>query len=138
MPSSDKLTAMIAIACVILIFVGARVRMINWSTLNWSDPTVLAAIIGGSAALGVAIAGSISGSISASYQSAAEVEKTRGTLLVNILLAYEPSQVPGRNEQNLKDRITVLIQSGIMSDNDGSICMAIVKEGCPVKVLKAP
>jgi hypothetical protein len=103
-----------------------------------SSPAVQAAIVGAFAAISVAIAGLITGWISAKYQSTAEVEKARGTLLLTTLLAYEPTQVPGRNEQNLKDRIKVLIQSGVMVDKEGSICMAVIKEGCPITVLKAP
>jgi hypothetical protein len=37
----------------------------------------------------------------------------------------------------LTERVTIAIQSGIIFDDDGSICMAFVKEGCPIKVLKA-
>ena len=42
-----------------------------------------------------------------------------------------------RNEGMRKERTTIAIQSGIISDDDGSICMAFVKDGCPIKVLKA-
>ena len=42
------------------------------------------------------------------------------------------------NEYNQKQRMTILIQSGIIPDHDGRICMALIKEGCPIKVLKVP
>ena len=104
---------------------------------DWTNSAVLAAlVIGGSAVFGAA-ANLITSSISASYQSATEMKKLQATMLLAILQENEPSYVPGRNEAMRKERITIAIQSGIISDEDGSICMAFVKEGCPVKVLKA-
>jgi hypothetical protein len=61
----------------------------------------------------------------------------QATMLLAILQENEPSYVLGRNEAMRKERITIAIQSGLISDDDGSICMAFVKEGCPIKVLKA-
>lgn len=87
-------------AAVLLVLWAMRGK---WRDAHWSNPTVLAAIIAGSAALGVAIAGAISGSISAAYQSAAEQEKSRGELLEKALLAYQ--QVDSTNIKNLQYRM---------------------------------
>ena len=104
---------------------------------DWTNSAVLAAlVIGGSAVFG-ATANLVTNSISASYQSATEIKKMQATMLLAILQENEPSYVPGRNEAMRKERITIAIQSGLISDDDGSICMAFVKEGCPIKVLKA-
>lgn len=108
---------------------------VDWKA-KLDSPTVIAALVAGSAALAVALTGAISGVISSHYQSAAEVEKTRMTVLLDILQHYDPSLVPDRNLENQKQRMKIMIQSGIVADESGSICMALIQDGCPIKVLK--
>jgi hypothetical protein len=101
-----------------------------------AEPTVLAAVIAGGAALAVGISTAlgavVSGVISASYQKSAEIEKTRATVLLSIYNATY-----SRIEMHPDQKIRVLIQSGILPDDDGSICMAVIHQGCPLPVLKA-
>jgi hypothetical protein len=104
---------------------------------DWTNSAVLAALVIGGAAVFGAIANLVTTSISASYQSSAEMKKLQATMLLAILQENEPSYVPGRNEAMRKERITLALQFGLFSDDNGSICMAFVKEGCPIKVLKA-
>jgi hypothetical protein len=99
-------------------------------------PTVLAAIVVALAAVFTALMSVLTNSITASYQSASDREKSKTAVLLSILQEYNTGMVPGRNEQMMKDRITIAIQSGLISDEDGSICLAFLKQGCPVKVLR--
>jgi len=91
------------------------------------------------AATGVLIASvtALSGQMSAYFQAEAAKEKVRADVLLPIVQEYESTLVPARNDENRRQRVTILIQSGVLADPDGSICMAVVKEGCPLAVLKA-
>ncbi len=91
-------------------------------------PTVLAAVIAAGASIGVALAGVVIGSISAYYQRQSDSDKLRTTLIINISSQGEA----GRRA----DVARALIESGVLPDQDGSICMAFVGKGCPLKVLK--
>jgi hypothetical protein len=138
MPSPEKLLMLIVIGCASAVALVLRAMRGKWKDVNWSDPTVLAAIIAGSAGLGVAVAGAISGSISAAYQSAAEGEKNRGDLLNHALLAFDPHKTLEQNQDDLRQRVKVLIQSGVVPDDNGSICRAFVGGDCPLKILDHP
>ena len=103
---------------------------------DWTNSAVLAALVIGGATVFGAIANLVTTSISASYQSSAEMKKLQATMLLNILeenSQYGPAQI----EAMRKERIILALQSGLISDDNGSICMAFVKEGCPIKILKA-
>jgi hypothetical protein len=137
----------VALSLVVLIlFAAAFFAFIFWFAKNsdWGrrDPVVVAAYVAGFTALVVAwtnaLGAVVSGSISTWGQKEAEIEKARSAALLSVILQYEPSEVPARNESTRKERITALIQSGIIADDGGSICMAMIKEGCPLKVLNAP
>ena len=91
-------------------------------------PTVLAAAIGAGASIGVAVAGVIGGSISAYYQRLSDTDKLRTSLVLNIASQGSAS---GRVEV-----ARALIESGVLPDPDGSICMAFVGMGCPLKIAK--
>jgi zinc transporter ZupT len=122
--------------CVLFAAVIVLLWKVDWK-MRLTSPTVIASVVAASAAVAVAVTSAISGLISASYQSASEIEKTKANVLLSVLLHYDSSLVPDRNLQNERDRMKILIQSGIVSDDNGSICMALIKEGCPVQVLKA-
>ena len=62
-------------------------------------------------------------------QKDAEIEKLRATIVLSVLQQYEPTMVASGNERNQKQRMTMLIQSGIIPDHDGRICMAVIKRG---------
>jgi hypothetical protein len=95
---------------------------------NWlGSATVRAAVVAGSAAVAVAVASAIGGWISASYQSASEKEKLQATILVDLVHSNDS----GRVEYTRR-----LIQSGILKDPDGSICMAFIGNACPLSVLQ--
>jgi hypothetical protein len=124
--------AFILIAAVIIWLL----RQVDWNT-RLTEPTILAAIIAASAAVAVALSGAIGAVVAGWISASAERERTRATVLLGIVQQYEPSLVPQRNLDYQKTRTTILIQSGIISDDNRSICMALIKEGCPIKVLKA-
>ena len=142
MPSPEQLLMLIVAGCAAAVALVLRVMRGKWSDVKWSDPTILAAIIAGSAALGVAVAGAISGSISAAYQSAAAAEKNKGDLLVAALLKFNPQKSEPDNQKDLAQRVKILIQSGIIPDDSGSICRAFVKDflktDCPLTKLDKP
>lgn len=137
-PNPEQLLLLIVVgsaAALLLLLMAVRGK---WQKAHWNDPTVLAALIAGAAALGVAAAGAISGSISAAYQNAAEGEKDRGDLLIHALLAFDPHKTQQQNQDDLSQRVKILIQSGIIPDDNGSICRAFVGGNCPLKVLDKP
>ncbi len=113
---------------------------VDWS-IKLAEPVVVASLVAalttGTVTAISAVGTMVSGAILASNQKSAEIEKMKATILLSIVQQYDSSLVPQRNENNQKQRMTVLIQSGIIPDDDGSICMALIKEGCPIKVLKA-
>lgn len=113
---------------------------VDWS-IKLAEPVVVASLVAalttGTVTAISAVGTMVSGAILASNQKSAEIEKMKATILLSIVQQYDLSLVPQRNENNQKQRMTVLIQSGIIPDDDGSICMALIKEGCPIKVLKA-
>lgn len=113
---------------------------VDWS-IKLAEPVVVASLVAalttGTVTAISAVGTMVSGAILASNQKSAEIEKMKATILLSIVQQYNSSLVPQRNENNQKQRMTVLIQSGIIPDDDGSICMALIKEGCPIKVLKA-
>jgi len=88
----------------------------------FESPAILAAVIAAAASIGIALAGVIQGSISAYYESKADGEHTQVALVSNIL------KLP---EQERKDYAAKLIQSGLLKDDDGSICRAFIGQGCP-------
>ncbi len=118
----------VIIGCVILKFV-------DWKSAL-TEPIVVASVVAAVTSGIVAIMTLASGAIASSNQKDAAIEQLRTTTLLSIIQQYASSQVPGRNENNQKQRMAILIQSGIVRDNEGSICMALIKEGCPIKVLK--
>lgn len=92
-------------------------------------PTVLAAVIAAAASLGVAMAGAIGGGISSYFQSQSDLARLKTTILLELVK---------KNDADAKKTAGVLIQSGVLPDADGAICMAFVGagEGCPIKVAK--
>jgi hypothetical protein len=99
-------------------------------------PAVISALVVAAATVLAAIVSLITNWITLSYDTTFEQDKNKTTVLLGILQDYNPNMVPPRNEQMMKDRITIAIQSGLISDEDGSICLAFLKQGCPVKVLR--
>lgn len=131
--------AAVVVTAVLAIGLTAILRRVRWQE-KLKDPIVVAAVVAASATFAVAavntVGSVVSGSISASYQEKIEAEKLRANILLSVLQQYEQTLVPERNEANQKNRMKVLIQSGIVSDSDGSICKAIGIDGCPIKILK--
>lgn len=107
----------------------------GWKRLK--HPAVAAALITGWVALASGIGSGIFGWVSSSTQARVELKKFQDTIVLNILQENEPSYVPARNEEMRKQRIRIAIESGIIADENGSICRAFVGEGCPIKVLRA-
>jgi hypothetical protein len=99
-------------------------------------PAVIAAVVVGAATVLAAIVNLITSWITLSYDTTFEQEKSKTTVLLGILQEYNPNMVSERNEQMMKDRIIIAIQSGLISDENGSVCLAFLKQGCPIKVLK--
>jgi hypothetical protein len=136
--------AIVGIATITLIAVlsgGALIlHQIDWKS-RLATPSVLAAVVVAFATVAVAAIGALGGAVSgwivSSYQASSEIEKTKANVLLSIVQQYDASMVPTRNEEYQRRRMTILIQSGIVSDEKGSICMALIKEGCPIKVLSA-
>ena len=94
-------------------------------------PAVLAATIAAAASIGVALAGAIEGSISAYFQRQSATQKLRNQLVISIISHDYSTQTAYAN---------VLIQSGVLPDEDGGICRAFrhdKNEKCPLKVLKS-
>ena len=91
-------------------------------------PTIMVAVIASVTSIAIAISSLISGSISAYFQRQSDIDRSKTTILLQIL--PEPSAY--RVEFTEK-----LIQSGALPDADGAICMAFVGRGCPIKVLKS-
>jgi hypothetical protein len=102
-----------------------------WNGLK--TPPVTAAVL----TAWVAIASLLFGWVTSCSQENLERQKLQSSILLGILQQYQPNMVPGRNEAMLKERVKVAIQSGMISDDDGRICMAFITEGCPIKILKA-
>ena len=141
-------------ALMILVIVLVAAGIIVWWLIPWAtslgvdwrrkleEPVIIAALVAavvtGVVAVTNAVATMVSGAIAASNQKDAEIEKLRAATVLSVLQQYESSMVPARNEENQKQRMKILIQSGLIPDRNGSICMALIKEGCPIKVLKAP
>jgi len=108
---------------------------VDWKT-RLTSPTVVASLVAGSAAFAVALTGAISGVISASYQSKAEIEKMRSNVLLSIVQFYDPSK-PDQSLEIQKQRMKVMIESGIVPDENGSICLALeIQKPCPILVQK--
>lgn len=94
-------------------------------------PAVVVALIGAVATLGVALASLISGAISGYFQRQSDIDKLKTTLVIGIANYNVNVNHVSRAEYTKK-----LIESGVLPDDDGAICMAFVGEGCPLKVLK--
>jgi hypothetical protein len=129
------------VAIVLLCSVLAVMILLLWK-VDWNprltSPTVVASLVAGSAAFAVALTGAVAGVISASYQSKTEIEKTRSNVLLNIVQHYDSSLVPERNLDNQRQRMKIMIESGIVADDRGSICLAFkIQEHCPIQVRKA-
>ena len=90
--------------------------------------TVRAAVVAGSAAVAVAVAGAIGGWISSVYQRASEAEKLQTTIVVDLIHVSDSARAEYARR---------LIQAGVLKDSDGSICRAFVGQGCPLPILKA-
>jgi hypothetical protein len=92
-------------------------------------PPIFAAIVAAAATIGVAIAGAIGGMISSYFQMQSDHSRLQTTILVEIMKG---------NEQQRTDEARLMIQSGVLEDKDGAICMAYIGEGkgCPLKVLR--
>jgi hypothetical protein len=129
-------TPIIVGLCLVLAAAVWLLWKVDWKT-RLASPTVVTSLVAASAAVAVAVTGAISGLISAAYQSAAETEKTKADVLLSIVQGYDASLDPDKNLEYQKQRILILIQSGIVADDNGSICMALIKDNCPIKVLKA-
>ena len=84
-------------------------------------PEVLAAIIG-------LLAGAISGVVSGIYLRQSDAEKLRLSLILNI------TSRPPEQQAEIARRF---IQSGLLRDPDGALCMAFIGKDCPLKILKA-
>lgn len=92
-------------------------------------PAVFAAIVTAAATIGVAVAGAIGGTISSYFQTESAHSQLQTTILLEILKG---------NQQQRADEARVMIQSGVLEDKDGAICMAFIGEGkgCPLKVVR--
>jgi hypothetical protein len=90
-------------------------------------PSVAAATIAAAASIGIALASLIGGSISASFQQESDTEKLKTTVVIDIVNWPEAQRGSFAAQ---------LIQSGVLPDKDGSICMAFVHKGCPLEILK--
>jgi hypothetical protein len=94
-------------------------------------PAVLVGAMGAVSTLGVAIAGAVFGLVSSYIQSRSESEKLRSSILLEIV---KPIDMPGVDADGArKVRVKLLIQSGILSDEDGRLCRTFVAENCPIK-----
>jgi Na+/glutamate symporter len=90
-------------------------------------PTIFAAIVAAAATIGVAVAGAIGGIISSYFQTESDHSKLQTTILVEIMKG---------NEQQRTDEARLMIQSGVLEDKHGAICMAFIGKDCPLKVLR--
>jgi hypothetical protein len=102
---------------------------------RFGHPAVLASIIGGGAAIGVAIAGAISGMVAAHYQNVAatvaaqyqheaETAKIRNGMILTLLGTGDSKQ--------FTDNVKMMVLSGILADPDGKICKVVLKGDCQV------
>ena len=86
------------------------------------NPAVLASIIGGAAAVGVALAGGISGIIGGYFQNETEAAKRRTAIILELIKAHDPNE--------FKNNVRVMLQSGILTDPDKKICTVVLKGDC--------
>jgi hypothetical protein len=114
-------------------------RHVDWKR-KLNEPVVVSALVVAVSTVLVAAANTVgtvvSSEIVAANERAAAIEKLRASTLLSVIQQYEPTMVPARNEANQKQRMRILIQAGIIPDEGGSICMALIGEGCPIEVLK--
>jgi hypothetical protein len=117
-------------------------RQVNWQR-RLTSPLVVSAVVAGGTTFAVAAIGAVgsvvSSWISASSQRATDIEKSKANVVLSVVQQYDSSLAIGRNESNRRERIRILIQSGVIPDENGSICKAVMDkdEGCPIEVLKA-
>jgi hypothetical protein len=90
-------------------------------------PPVFAAIVAAAASIGVAIAGAIGGGISSYFQKESDHSRLQTTILVELM-----KRLDDQRQEDAKR----MIQSGVLQDKDGAICMAFVGKDCPLKVLR--
>ena len=85
---------------------------VDWQ-IKLAEPVVVASLVAaittGSVAAISAVGTMVSGAILASNEKSAEIEKMKATVLLSIVQQYDSSLVPQRNENNQKQRMTVLI-----------------------------
>ena len=94
---------------------------------------MLASIIGGGAALGVAVAGAISGIVSAHYQelsASKAVEYQHQTETAKIRSAMIMELLKFHDSKELTDNVKMMLKAGLLSDPDGKICKTILKGDC--------
>ena len=97
------------------------------------NPIVLAAVIAAAASLSVAAAAAISAVIASGFQSGSDAARLQATILLEV------AKIPNLGERAITAR--QLIESGLLKDDDGMICVAFVKSqqggSCPIKPQKA-
>jgi hypothetical protein len=106
----------------------------GWSN-KLKSPAVVAAMITAMVLLSSAIVSATVGWKTSSDQASTERQKNQNTILLAILQEYDTNATPGRNAETRAERIKIGIQSRLISDDDGSICMAFIGSGCPIKVI---
>ncbi|HUI20825.1 MAG TPA: hypothetical protein VLZ74_07245 [Methylocella sp.] len=92
------------------------------------QPTIFAAIVAAAATIGVAVAGAFGGMVSSYYQHQTSVAQLKANLLLDIVQ---------KDDTQRREYTRRLISSGVLEDNDGTICRALVSQGtgeCPIKV----
>lgn len=89
---------------------------------------VVVAIISAVAIVGVSIAGAIGAAITAHSQQQTDIAKLKTTILLSLVLRID--------DATRAEYARTLIQAGVLPDEDGAVCMAFVRKGCPLKVLK--
>jgi Kef-type K+ transport system membrane component KefB len=134
------------IVCItIVVIVGVAIvevwalRRVNWKQ-RLTNPVIVAAIVAGATTLAVtafSAAGSIvSSAISSSSQKATEIEKNKTNALLSIVLQYDPKVDDKTNDARRSQGVKYLIESGILADENGSICLTFINTGCPLQVKK--
>jgi hypothetical protein len=98
--------------------------------MTWmNSATVRASVVAAAAATGVAIAGLISGAVTAYFQQKSESEHLQSSILLEVVKADD--------SKKRTDYATRLLEAGVLKDDNGAICRALVQQGCPIKVLSS-